>query len=45
MLLDAHVVLCMTEPEFSETFCLENVENGPKVGFLNVLENLVVIFS
>ena len=43
MMLEAHVVLCVLEPDFWEKqyFC---PQNGVKIGFLNLLENLVIIF-
>ena len=49
MVLEAHVLLCVTEPGFlKKSFCPKNGENGPKMGkkwgFLNILENLVIIF-
>ena len=40
MLLETHMKLCVTEPDF--------LENGPKIGerqgFLNLLKNLVINF-
>ena len=33
MVLGAHVVLCMTEPDFLKIFCPKNGENRPSLGF------------
>ena len=44
MVLEAHVVLCVTKPDLKKK-CPKNVENGAKiVVFLDLLENLVIIF-
>ena len=35
MVLEANVLLCVTEPGFSKNiFCPQNGENGPKIGFI-----------
>ena len=45
MVLETHMKLCVTEPDFpGKFFCPKNWENGPKVGFLNLLENLFLNF-
>ena len=49
MVLAAHVVLCVTEPDFWKKNlllqkCGKCAKNGPKIGFLNLLENLVINF-
>ena len=45
MVLEVHVLLCVTEPDF---FCPKNGENGSKMGqkqgFWNLSKNLVIIF-
>ena len=48
MVLEIHVKLCVTEPDFPKIiFCPQNWENRPKMGqkqvFLNLLQNLFVI--
>ena len=35
MVLEVHVLLCVTEPDF---FCPQNGENGPKTGFLEFIQ-------
>ena len=41
---EAHV-LCVSGPIFfKKIFCPKNGENGPKIGFFYLLENLVIIF-
>ena len=42
MMLKAHLVLCVKEPDF--LFCPQNGENGPKIDFLSLLENFSLIF-
>ena len=38
MILEAYLVLCMTEPGFlKKNFCLNNGENGPKIGFFKFI--------
>ena len=50
MVLETHIKLCVTEPDFPEEkkFCPQNWENGPKMGqkhgFLNLLKNFVINF-
>ena len=45
LVLEVNMVLCVTEPEFwGKYFCPRNRENGPKMFFFNILENLVFIF-
>ena len=49
MVLEIHMKLCLTEPDFPEkSFCPKNWENSPKIGqkhgFLNILKNLVISF-
>ena len=43
MVLEAHVVLCVTEPDFFKIIYLPpkwgKSKNGPKFVFLNLLEN------
>ena len=42
-MLESHMKFCMAEPDFAEQiFPLKNWENGPKMGFLNILKNLVI---
>ena len=53
MILETHMKLCVTEPDFLENFfCPKNWENGPKMeyieyiplDFLNILKNFVINF-
>ena len=49
MVLETHMKLCVTEPDFLEKiFWPQNWENGPKMGqkmgFLNILKNFVITF-
>ena len=49
MVLESHVKLCVTEPDFPGIFkSPQNWENGSKMGqkqgFFNLLENLVINF-
>ena len=49
MVLEAHMKLCVTEPDFAEIFfCPQNWENklkiGQKQGFLNLVKHLVINF-
>ena len=49
MVLETHMKLCVTEPDFpGKVFCLKNWENGPKIGqkqgFFNLLKNLFLNF-
>ena len=49
MMLETHVKLCVTQPDFPEkNFFLKNWENGPKMGqklgLLNILKNFVINF-
>ena len=49
MVLETHMKLCVTEPDFpGKMFFLQNWENGPKIGqkqsFLDLLENLDINF-
>ena len=49
MVLETHMKLCVTEPDFLEKgFCPKNWGNGLKVsqkqGFLNLLKNVVINF-
>ena len=37
MVLGAHMVLRMTEPDFLKTFCLKNGENRPSLGFFECI--------
>ena len=42
MVLEAHMKLCMTEPDFPEIFfCSQNWENGPKTWFFGFIEKLI----
>ena len=48
-MLETHMKLWVTELDFPEIFfCLQNWENGPKMGqkqgSLNILKNLVINF-
>ena len=42
MVLENHMKLCMTEPDFFENVCPQNWENGPKMdqkqGFFEFVE-------
>ena len=47
MVLETHMNLCVTEPDFPEkSFCPQNWEIGPKMDqkqvFLNLLKNFVI---
>ena len=49
MVLEIHMKLCATKPDFAEKkFLPQNWENGPKMGqkqgFLNLLKNVVISF-
>ena len=49
MVLETHMKLCVTEPDFAEKFVyIQNWENGPetdqKQGFLNLLKHMVINF-
>ena len=49
MVLETHMKLCVTEPDFPEKcFFPKKWENGPKVGqkqgFLNLLKNFAINF-
>ena len=44
MVLEAHLLLCVTELDFNGFFCPKNGEYGPSMGFLDLLENLVINF-
>ena len=38
MLLETHMKLCITEPDFrGNFFCPKNGENGPKTGFFEFI--------
>ena len=38
-MLDTHMKLCVTEPDFLEkVFCPQNWENGPKTGLFEYIE-------
>ena len=50
LVLETHIKLCMTEPDFLDNFFLtQNLENGPKMGqkqgFFNLLKDLVINFT
>ena len=46
MVLGAHVVLCMTEPDFLKImFCPQNGENRPSPGFFECIRKFSFIFS
>ena len=49
MVLESHMKLCVTEPDFLENFFLfpklgKWAKAGPKTGILNLFKNLVVDF-
>ena len=46
MVLGAHAVLCMTEPDFFKImFCSQNGENRPSLGFFECIGEFVFFFS
>ena len=45
MVLEANVLLCMTEPDLRKNFFPQNGANGPKIGFLGSIGNLALLFS
>ena len=46
MIIEVYVLLCVTDSWifFKKLFCPRNRENGPKIGFLDLLGNLVINF-
>ena len=49
MMLETHMKLCVTEPDFLENIFLppklgKLTKNGPKQGVLNLLKSLVIDF-
>ena len=46
MVLGAHVVLCMAEPDFLKImFCPQNRENRPSLGFFECIEKFVFFLN